>query len=99
MTQLEPRSALAPTTAQAQILIADDVTANLDVLGRMLETNGYRVLAAPGGEVALRIAAEARPDLALLDVVMPGLDGYDTCRKLKADPRTADVPVIFVSAR
>jgi DNA-binding NtrC family response regulator len=92
MTQ--PAEALA-----ANILIVDDNPANLDVLGRVLESQGHRVMAASGGELALRVAAAERPELVLLDVVMPGLDGYETCRRLKADPLTADLPVLFISAR
>jgi DNA-binding NtrC family response regulator len=56
------------------------------------------VLAAPNGEVAVRIAARAQPDLILLDVLMPGIDGYETCRRLKAAPETRDIPVVFISA-
>jgi DNA-binding NtrC family response regulator len=82
-----------------QVLIADDNPANLNVLSEMLESQGYRVIAVPGGELALRIAATGRPDLILLDVVMPDLDGFETCRRLKADERTAHLPVMFASAR
>jgi DNA-binding NtrC family response regulator len=82
-----------------QILIADDNPANLDVLGQLLEGEGYRVLAAPSGEVALRVAADARPDLVFLDVMMEGIDGFETCHRLKALEQTRDVPVIFISAR
>jgi DNA-binding NtrC family response regulator len=83
---------------EAQILLVDDTPANLDVLTAVLEPQGYRVLAAPSGEVALRIAARARPDLILLDVLMPLLDGYETCRRLKACEETRDIPVVFISA-
>ncbi len=86
-------------SAGAQILIVDDTAANLDVLTRLLEGQGYQVLAAPGGEVALRVAARAAPDLVLLDVLMPGLDGYETCRRLKEMEATRSTPVIFISAR
>jgi DNA-binding NtrC family response regulator len=83
----------------AQILIADDNPANLDVLGQLLEGEGYRVLAAPSGEVALRVAGDAHPDLVFLDVMMEGVDGYETCRRLKGLDQMRDVPVIFISAR
>ena len=87
-------------TARAdQILIVDDTPANLDLLCQVLEEQHYRVLAVPSGEVALRVAAEVRPDLILLDVVMPEMDGYETCRRLKRSEATAGVPVIFISAR
>jgi DNA-binding NtrC family response regulator len=82
-----------------QILVVDDTPANLDLLTQVLEGQSYRVLAAPSGEVALRVAARALPDLVLLDVMMGELDGYETCRRLKADPLTADIPVLFISAR
>jgi DNA-binding NtrC family response regulator len=82
-----------------QILIADDTPANLDLLTQVLEPHGYRILVAPTGEIALSIARETRPDLVLLDVMMPGWDGFETCRRLGADPLTADIPVLFVSAR
>jgi DNA-binding NtrC family response regulator len=86
--------------AQAdQILIVDDTPANLDVLCQLLEGEGYRVLAVPNGEVAIRLAAEVRPDLILLDVVMPEIDGFETCRQLKQSAATSAVPVIFISAR
>jgi len=83
----------------ANILIVDDNPANLDVLGRVLESQGHRVLAASGGEQAIRVAAVEKPELVLLDVMMPGMDGYETCRRLRADPLTADLPVLFISAR
>jgi len=82
-----------------RILLVDDQPANLDVLCRVLEANGYKVLLAPSGEVALRSAARAVPDLVLLDVMMPEMDGFEVCRRLKADPTTRDIPVIFVTAR
>ncbi len=83
---------------ETQILLVDDTPANLDVLTGLLEPQGYRVLAAPNGEVALRVAARAKPDLILLDVLMPELDGYETCRRLKASQETRDIPVVFISA-
>lgn len=80
------------------ILIVDDTPANVQVLGDVLETQ-YRTKAATSGERALRIAAaEAPPDLILLDVMMPGMSGHEVCQRLKADPRTAHIPVIFVTA-
>ena len=82
-----------------RILIVDDVPANLDVLAQALEDTGYEISAAPSGEVALKNARAIKPDLILLDVVMPGLDGYETCRQLKADLQTRDIPVIFITAR
>jgi DNA-binding response OmpR family regulator/DNA-binding CsgD family transcriptional regulator len=80
------------------LLVVDDVPANLSVLIDAASAAGYRVLLAESGERALKLAAKTRPDLVLLDVMMPGLDGYATCRRLKADPALRDVPVIFLSA-
>jgi DNA-binding NtrC family response regulator len=82
----------------AKILIVDDTPANLDLLAELLEPYGCSVLAAPGGEVAMRIAARATPDLVLLDVLMPEPGGFETCRRLKSDPATADCPILFISA-
>ncbi len=80
------------------LLIVDDIPANLSMLIDAASAAGYRVLLAESGERALKLAARTRPDLVLLDVMMPGLDGYATCRRLKADPALRDVPVIFLSA-
>jgi len=79
------------------ILIVDDVPINLKVLRAHLEPSGYNVLAAESGHEAL-IQAKKRPDLILLDIMMPDMDGMETCRRLKADPKTSDIPVIFLSA-
>jgi len=94
----EMSDANAASAKGLQVLLVDDTPANLDVLTGLLEPQGYRVLAAPSGEVALRIAARAKPDLVLLDVLMPGIDGYETCRRLKAAEETRDIPVVFISA-
>ena len=69
--------------------------ANLAVLTAALEPEGYEILAAPSGAAALKIAPRARPDLILLDILMPELDGLETCRRLKQDATTRDIPVIF----
>ncbi len=83
---------------QQRILIVDDAPENIDVLGRALAD--YKRSVALNGEKALqRAMSDTPPDLILLDVMMPGLDGYEVCRRLKADPRTRDIPVIFVTAR
>lgn len=83
----------------AEILIVDDIPANLNVLRQALEPEGYKIIAAPSGEVALQIARRTQPDLILLDVMMPGIDGFETCRRLKAEGANADIPVIFITAR
>ena len=80
------------------ILIVDDNPINLQVLGTLLGQAGYKVRAAISGEVALRAVETILPDLVLLDVRMPGIDGYETCRRLHGNERIRDVPVIFISA-
>ncbi|MEW9899932.1 EAL domain-containing protein [Chitinivorax sp. PXF-14] len=80
------------------ILIVDDTLASLKLLADTLKAEGYTVRAAQSGELALRAAALNPPELILLDIRMPGIDGYETCRRLKADPTTRDIPVIFLSA-
>jgi two-component system sensor histidine kinase/response regulator len=80
------------------ILIVDDIPANLRLLVAMLAEQGYKVRPALNGELALMNARAAPPDLILLDIKMPGLSGYQVCEQLKADPRTRDIPVLFISA-
>ena len=82
-----------------RILIVDDEPANRDVLAARLASHGYQTLTAAGGEEALRIVRGESQDLVLLDVIMPGLDGLEVCRRLKADRSTAFLPVILVTAR
>ncbi|MBI1929886.1 sigma-54-dependent Fis family transcriptional regulator [Candidatus Poribacteria bacterium] len=84
---------------QARILIVDDLTSNIDILRRMLAPHGYEILVAPNGEIALTVAQRATPDLILLDVLMPEMEGYQVCRRLKAEETTADIPVIFITAK
>ena len=83
----------------ATVLIVDDIAANRNVLGETLEKEGYEVLLAPDGETALKVVRKSKPDLILMDVMMPGIDGFETCRRLKKDLPTASVPVIFISAQ
>ncbi|MDP2771343.1 MAG: response regulator [Giesbergeria sp.] len=85
-------------TDQGKILAVDDTSASLRLLTDILKEEGYEVRSAINGELALGAAASNPPDLILLDIRMPGMDGYEVCRRLKADPATRDVPVIFVSA-
>lgn len=81
------------------ILVVDDTPDNLAVLSSLLKDE-YRVKVASSGEKALKIAAASNPpDLILLDIMMPGLDGYDVCQRLKLDPLTRDIPVIFLTAK
>lgn len=82
----------------ATILIVDDTPANLRLLSTMLSKQGYQVRPAPNGTLALRSAQAAPPDLILLDINMPDINGYEVCRLLKSDETTRQVPVIFISA-
>ena len=84
-----------PENATPCILIVDDVPANLGVLLEVLDAAGYAVLVAESGEGALSQLTYAQPDIILLDVTMPGMDGYETCRRLKADFRWRDNPRVF----
>jgi DNA-binding NtrC family response regulator len=85
--------------SQSAILVVDDTPANVGVLLELLGREGFKVLVARDGESALEQVQYATPDLVLLDVVMPGLDGFETCRRLKANPATRDVPVIFMTGK
>ncbi len=80
------------------VLAVDDTPENLAVVNALLR-GLYKVKVSSSGEHALAIAANTSPDLILLDIMMPGLDGYEVCRRLKADPETADIPVIFLTAK
>jgi putative nucleotidyltransferase with HDIG domain len=85
-------------TDKGKILAVDDTPASLKLLTDILKTEGYEVRSAISGELALHAATSSPPDLVLLDIRMPEMDGYEVCRRLKAQPATHDVPVIFVSA-
>ncbi len=82
----------------ARVLIVDDIPANVRLLQAKLEADYYEVLTAHDGETAMQMAAEGQPDIILLDVMMPGIDGYETCRQLKAHPETRHIPIILVTA-
>ncbi len=86
------------STQNPIILIVDDMPANLGVLSDVLDDAGFEVWIAQSGQVALDRVNFALPDLILLDVMMPELDGFETCRRLKGDPKTAAIPVIFMTA-
>jgi len=79
------------------VLIVDDVPDNLSVLHDALDESGYTVLVATHGEAALQRAAQALPDIVLLDAMMPGMDGFEVAKRLKADARTAHIPIIFMT--
>ena len=80
------------------ILIVDDNPANLKLLSGMLTEYGYNVRPVPSGKLALSGAKAITPDLILLDIMMPDIDGYEVCKKIRADKKTENVPVIFISA-
>lgn len=79
------------------VLIVDDVPDNLAMLHDALDAAGYMVLVATNGEAALARAAQAQPDIVLLDALMPGMDGFEVARRLKADARTAPIPIVFMT--
>ena len=82
-----------------KILVVDDTPANIDILFQTLEPEGCTLSVATSGEDALNLASEIQPDLILLDIMMPGIDGYETCRRLKEDESTCNIPVIFLTAK
>jgi Response regulator containing a CheY-like receiver domain and a GGDEF domain len=82
----------------ADILIVDDIPANIQLLSQLLIENGYKVRKLISGERALKAVELQAPDLILLDIKMPGMDGYEVCRQLKASEATCDIPIIFISA-
>jgi DNA-binding response OmpR family regulator len=84
--------------SQADILIVDDTPTNLQVLAEMLKERGYKVRPAPSGKLALQGAQSEPPDLILLDINMPEMNGYEVCERLKADEKLKGIPVIFISA-
>ena len=85
--------------AKKRILAVDDDPTAVGALRQILTQKGYEVKVAHSGEEALTVLADQRFDLAILDVSMPGMSGYDLCRKLRQDDRTVDLPVIFLTAR
>jgi two-component system cell cycle response regulator len=82
----------------ARVLVVDDVDVNVKLLEAKLAAEYFDVITASNGIAALKLAQDEQPDLLLLDVMMPQMDGFETCRRLKADPRTADIPVVMVTA-
>lgn len=80
------------------ILVVDDTPANLDVMSEVLEDAGFEVAIATTGEGALKLMPNIQPSLILLDIMMPGIDGFETCRRFKAAPSTAETPIIFMTA-
>jgi DNA-binding response OmpR family regulator len=92
-------SEVASEREQPVVLAADDDPDILELVAFRLERSGYTVLQASDGEEALRLALERAPDLAVLDVMMPGLDGYELTRRLRAEEATSRMPIILLTAR
>ena len=86
-------------SSQARILVVDDEPEIHTVLGKLLSKEGFIVTGAYGADEALRIIDEARPDLIILDIMMPMVSGIEVCNRLKSDPKTKDILVLIVSAR
>lgn len=85
--------------SKKRILLIDDEPDVLDLIKSRLEINDYEVITALNGEEGIKRAQEVRPDLILLDIIMPGKDGFEVCRELKVNFSTKDIPVIFLSAK
>jgi len=83
---------------ESVILVVDDKPSNLDVLFNVFEKTEYDVLFASDGNTCLQIVEDEQPNLILLDVMMPDIDGFETCRRLKANEKTQGIPVIFMTA-
>ncbi|ACY19016.1 sensor histidine kinase [Haliangium ochraceum] len=94
------RDSPSPESApsEAVVLLVDDNPANLAVLFEHLDEHGYRVLVAEDGSEAVELASRIQPDIILLDVMMPGIDGFETCRQLKSHSTLSDIPIIFMTA-
>ncbi len=92
-------TSIEPVPFAARILVVDDTPANVELLVRMLARRGYAPQAASSGAEALAAAHNAPPDLILLDINMPGMDGFEVCQRLKSDPALRDIPVLFISAQ
>ncbi|MBF0233983.1 MAG: response regulator, partial [Desulfamplus sp.] len=85
-------------TKASNILIVDDTPANLKVLSDILKSQGFKVRPVPNGKLALQTAEKEPPDLILLDIMMPEMDGFEVCRHFKENPKLKDIPIIFISA-
>lgn len=87
------------STKKHVILIVDDDTTNLQVIGSFLYNKNYKIILAKSGKDALISVENNLPDLILLDIMMPGMNGYEVCRKLKAESNTKDIPIVFLTAK
>ncbi|MDZ4161608.1 MAG: EAL domain-containing protein [Burkholderiales bacterium] len=98
MEPTQPTSSPASAPTDVNVMVVDDTPANLKLLDELLRRQGYGVRLFPRGALALKAAAAQAPDLILLDIMMPDMDGFEVCRQIKATPGLQDVPVIFISA-
>jgi len=87
-----------PDTIKQQVLVVDDIPKNLQLMGTVLKSIKVKVAFAQNGKQAIEYAKTKKPDLILLDIMMPDMDGYEVCKRLKDNPITKDIPIIFVSA-
>jgi two-component system, sensor histidine kinase and response regulator len=94
-----PASGIEPSERLGRVLVVDDEPSNVELIVRRLSGNGYETLTATNGHDAIAVATKEQPDLILMDIMMPGLDGWQATRLLKGDPKTANIPVVFVTAR
>jgi len=96
----QPPSSQASDAAKSKgkVLIVDDIPSSLRLLSQMLQYRGYEVINALSGEIALNQVKLAMPDVILLDIIMPEMSGYEVCQRLKSNPKTADIPIIFLTA-
>jgi adenylate cyclase len=97
-TQTPPASATVAPLKGVRVLVVDDLAQNIKLMHAVLEPRGFTVLSATSGEQALQILAENSVDVVLLDVLMPGIDGYETCARIKSEKSTAMLPVVMVTA-
>ncbi len=97
MPEIEDHDPNALSGAADVVLVVDDVPENIALLNDALDEAGYTVLVATSGEAALALAARVLPDIVLLDAVMPGIDGFEVARRLKADAQTASIPIVFMT--
>lgn len=81
-----------------RVLVVEDNPVNLELVGALLESEGYSVILAGTADVGLRLAARERPDLVVMDIQLPGMSGYEATRRLKVDPATAAIPVVALTA-
>jgi DNA-binding response OmpR family regulator len=84
---------------RAKVLIIDDELDSVRLIGYLLESEGYKIVAALNGERGIEKALAETPDLVILDVMMPGMDGYEVCRRLRSNPQTASIPILMFTAK